>query len=116
MERGGRKVKGELLILLMRVNKMKISGAMFYILSIFVGLLWACAGILFSLSFQPSPYLLVDPIIAFFPFNILLLPWFLALISSRLLPLNAFLVNLFSLIYGALLGLLLGYFYGRLRG
>jgi len=87
----------------------------FWVLMLVAGLLWAYVGILFSLSFHPTPYLLVDPIIAFFPFNLLLLPWFLASISSKLLAFDGFLVNVLSLFYGVALISFFGYLYARLR-
>jgi len=87
----------------------------FWMPMLVAGLFWACLDILFSLSFHPTLHLLVDPIVAFFPFNLLLLPWILARISSKLLLFDSFLVNALSLFYGVALTAFFGYVYGRLK-
>lgn len=87
----------------------------FWGLMLVAGLLWGCIGILFSSSFHPTPYLLVDPMVAFFPFNLALLPWVLASISSKLLPFDGFLVDGLSLFYGVALTVFSGHLYVKLK-
>lgn len=88
----------------------------FYVLLTMIGLFWGCIGILFQFELQYQPCLLVDPIIAFFPFNLVLLPRILASMSLKPLALGDFFINGLSLFYGVALALLCGFIYEWLSG
>lgn len=83
----------------------------FYVLLTMIGLFWGCIGKLFQFMLQYQPHLLVDPIIAFFPFNLVLLPWILASISLKPLAFEGIFIDALSLIYGVVLTLFIGLIY-----